>query len=633
MQCHKSQLFVDNQEKISKIEKSLKFLTIAKVTIINRKEQQNNHENLHQKTCKIFHHQKFLHLQEIQSGWHLTLNIDLGYAKLISKLNSDSKSFDDQFAIEKNDSLIIFEKCEKNYINTEENLDLMNSHFAKSLIGILDQNCVWDFNAEEFDFRGKLGCGSQAKVYLVHTKQQNQIRETCPKYALKIIEKSEESKLKQIAILREIKIQRKLRNEDHIIQMHRVYEDQRNIYLLLDYIKGCDIRQLIRQKVVVNESESRVIIYQVLQCLQSLCLQNIIHKDITPQNILISEQNGNSSKPHQKVYLADFGLAIQLNENKQQQFNICGTPGYIAPEILRSNNHNLKNDLFGVGCVLFKMLRGKNLFQGQNGREIIKTNAYCKTELILENQLRLYSCDLREFLVQILNPSVDERISLSEALEHKWFKRLNKYKDLGMYLPKNNDQRSVQVNRNYEIFCHQRLCVTQNNENQQEKTNNSKFDQIYDSQQLNQHQQERNLTNKFNSQNDDKNIAMKHSHGLQSTIYDGKQKILPITSIQDSEQMDSLFNPQKNLAVNQGQDIKSNENVLLVPKEELKLNQGLKSDDIGQLIKENNEEEFNRFEISMAELDIEIDMRYFQSIMSDKQMNKINICQKFRQFF
>ena len=98
--------------------------------------------------------------------------------------------------------------------------------------------------------------------------------------------------------------------------------------------------------------------------------KNIIHRDMKPDNILILDSK------NLKVCISDLGLACRADD-REECFLKCGTPGYVAPEVLRDQPFTPKSDIFSVGCIFFNILSGKNMFQGKTPKEMLLANKHC----------------------------------------------------------------------------------------------------------------------------------------------------------------------------------------------------------------------------------------------------------------
>lgn len=105
-------------------------------------------------------------------------------------------------------------------------------------------------------------------------------------------------------------------------------------------------------------------------------LQGLIHRDIKPENILLRDQNDEKS-----IVIADFGLATYYNNVTNVLFKRCGTPGYVAPEILTYEDnlpfYDDKCDVFSIGVLMYLLLSGKQPFTGDNYKVILKANKEC----------------------------------------------------------------------------------------------------------------------------------------------------------------------------------------------------------------------------------------------------------------
>jgi serine/threonine protein kinase len=118
-------------------------------------------------------------------------------------------------------------------------------------------------------------------------------------------------------------------NHKNICKLYGVYETQNSIYLVMDLLKGGEIIKKIKEK-AFDELKIAQIIYNLVEALDHIHKLKIMHRDLKPENILIFNENDTKN-----VAIADFGLASFCNiDEKSILFKRCGTPGYIAPEIL-----------------------------------------------------------------------------------------------------------------------------------------------------------------------------------------------------------------------------------------------------------------------------------------------------------
>ena len=208
----------------------------------------------------------------------------------------------------------------------------------------------WNFSNFRFNKKYDLiGKGTYGNVYLSHNKIDNK------PYAIKLIEKKNLSLLNCPIelIYKEISIQIQI-NHPNIIKLFSYYENEENIYMILEYSNKGSLYTLIRKKQYLKENETFHYFIQILNAVNFLHENNFIHRDIKPENILLNDKN--------IIKLCDFGWCVKL-ENNEKKNTICGTYEYMSPELIKNENYDFNVDIWALGILLYEMLHGKSPFK------------------------------------------------------------------------------------------------------------------------------------------------------------------------------------------------------------------------------------------------------------------------------
>jgi serine/threonine protein kinase len=135
----------------------------------------------------------------------------------------------------------------------------------------------------------------------------------------------------------------------------------------------------------------------------------LVHRDLKLENVMVSETC--------EVRVLDFGLATDSLDGHCR--GICGSPGYIAPEILRGFEYDTASDLFAVGVILYTLLSGELPFNGKTVEEKLRKNA--KAQIVLSQRLfSSISEEAVDLIQSLITPTPDTRISVDDALSHPW---------------------------------------------------------------------------------------------------------------------------------------------------------------------------------------------------------------------
>eukprot|EP01124_Arcella_intermedia_P017067 TRINITY_DN2374_c0_g1_i1.p1 TRINITY_DN2374_c0_g1~~TRINITY_DN2374_c0_g1_i1.p1 ORF type:complete len:688 (-),score=120.07 TRINITY_DN2374_c0_g1_i1:71-1879(-) len=227
-------------------------------------------------------------------------------------------------------------------------------------------------------------------------------------YAGKVIEKASLTKSNALQKLyTEIKNHSLLKHQN-VVRFYNYFEDEKSYYLILEMCNHKTLRSLLRKRKHLTEVECRYYLYQILEALHHIHCKEIMHRDLKLDNIFLKNMS---------VKIGDFGLSVKL-ENGEKKKTVCGTPNYIAPEVLEKTGHSYPADIWSVGVIMYTLLVGVPPFETPNITETyqrIKDNSYCfpTTSEI--------SSTAKDLISKLLVSNPDMRPPISSVLSHPFF--------------------------------------------------------------------------------------------------------------------------------------------------------------------------------------------------------------------
>uniref|UniRef100_A0A668A0E3 non-specific serine/threonine protein kinase n=1 Tax=Myripristis murdjan TaxID=586833 RepID=A0A668A0E3_9TELE len=247
----------------------------------------------------------------------------------------------------------------------------------------------------EFNRKDLIGHGAFAVVFKGRHKEKRDYE-----VAIKCINKKNLAK-SQSLLGKEIKILKELKHENIV----GLLDYQSLLFLSSQYCNGGDLAEYLHSKGTLSEDTIRVFLQQIAQAMKVLQSKGILHRDLKPQNILLCHAEGRRSSPNNTcIKIADFGFARHLQTNTMAA-TLCGSPMYMAPEVIMSQNYDAKADLWSIGTIVFQCLTGKAPFH-VSGTHTYKT----------ENIPRETSSHLRHLLLGLLQRNHKERMNFGEPL-------------------------------------------------------------------------------------------------------------------------------------------------------------------------------------------------------------------------
>ncbi len=306
-----------------------------------------------------------------------------------------------------NEKINISNQVKNEFKKVETESLKMKKYLTKTDSGTIEDN---------YKIISKLGKGSFGSVFKVQNIKTNEIR------ALKVIKKTsiiyqddDHKFLKEIEIL--IKLE-----HPNIIKIYEYYTDDINFYLITDYISNGELYNYVYKAKSFNERQTQYIMKQVLCAVNYLHLNNIAHRDIKLENILVEQEITSNDEQLLNVKLIDFGTSNYVKTENTNYFTVkVGSPFYMAPEVL-NKKYNNKCDIWSCGVIMFMLLRGHPPFKGENQEELFKS---IQNDIINYNEMTELSEPAKELMSKMLERNVDLRYSADECLKHKWMKIYN----------------------------------------------------------------------------------------------------------------------------------------------------------------------------------------------------------------
>ncbi|XP_033480245.2 serine/threonine-protein kinase DCLK2 isoform X2 [Epinephelus lanceolatus] len=237
-------------------------------------------------------------------------------------------------------------------------------------------------------------------------------RSTGKEFALKIIDKAKCSG-KEHLIENEVAVLRKVKHPNIIMLIEEV-DTPSELYLVMELVKGGDLFDAITSSAKYTERDASVMVYNLAEALKYLHSTNIVHRDIKPENLLVFEYpNGTKS-----LKLGDFGLATVV---EGPLYTVCGTPTYVAPEIISESGYGLKVDIWAAGVITYILLCGFPPFRSESN---LQEDLF---DQILQGQLDFPSPywdnitdSAKELIGKMLQVNVEARYTAQDILSHPW---------------------------------------------------------------------------------------------------------------------------------------------------------------------------------------------------------------------
>lgn len=244
----------------------------------------------------------------------------------------------------------------------------------------------------------------------------NKLTKQC--FAAKCIKKRRRSVDVKHEILLEIEALKLSYYTDRIIKLYQIFETPSEIVLILEMALGGELQRILDDEEKLNENVVRVMIKQILEGLLLLHDNDIAHLDIKPQNLLLTKVFEPHNVDNLDIKLCDFGISRKISKDCEIR-EICGTPDYVAPEILRYDPISLATDMWSLGVLTYVLLTGYSPFGSDN-----KQQTFCNiTQATLDFPQDIFdsiSNDAIDFMRKLMVQNPTKRLTSRQAIKHVW---------------------------------------------------------------------------------------------------------------------------------------------------------------------------------------------------------------------
>lgn len=261
------------------------------------------------------------------------------------------------------------------------------------------------YTLTDFTIQRTLGTGSFGRVHLVQSKHNQRF------YAVKVLKKAQVVKMKQVEHTNdERKMLQKVKHA-FLVTLWGTFQDSKNLYMVMDFVEGGELFSLLRKSQRFPNPVAKFYAAEVTLALDYLHSRHIIYRDLKPENLLLDR--------HGHLKITDFGFAKEVPDIT---WTLCGTPDYLAPEVVSSKGYNKSVDWWSLGILIFEMLCGFTPFWDAGSHMKIYEN-------ILKGKVKYppyIHPDAQDLLQRLITPDLTKRLGnlhagSKDVMDHAWF--------------------------------------------------------------------------------------------------------------------------------------------------------------------------------------------------------------------
>lgn len=260
---------------------------------------------------------------------------------------------------------------------------------------------------EKYDIGEVLGEGAFSVVHLATNRGTGQ------RVAAKCVNRTSISAADEESLREEVSILQATAHPN-IVKCYDFFEEKDAYYVIMELVEGGELFDRIVEKSWYNEKDARDLTYLLLSAIKHLHDRDIVHRDLKPQNILLLNHDDDIH-----IKLCDFGFATTVAGTEQTLTTICGSPSYIAPEIVSNQAYGKAVDMWSIGVITFILVGGYPPFRDDDQKKLFRKIKKGKFEFD-PDYWEFVSDEAKDFITKLLVLDPEKRMTATEALAHPW---------------------------------------------------------------------------------------------------------------------------------------------------------------------------------------------------------------------
>jgi len=198
-------------------------------------------------------------------------------------------------------------------------------------------------------------------------------------------------------------------NHKSIVQLYDIFETPNELFLVLEFVPGGELFDQIVERGSYTENDAAKLVRQILEGIDYMHKHGVVHRDLKPENLLCASAN--------VIKIADFGLSKDIESGNLQ--TSCGTPSYVAPEVLMGGQYDNEVDIWSIGVITYVLLCGFTPFFGDNQRQLFERILHATFDFPSPEWDDISEA-AKDFVKKLLVVNPAQRLTSAQALAHPW---------------------------------------------------------------------------------------------------------------------------------------------------------------------------------------------------------------------